>query len=774
MSIRILRTAVASGLLLLALGCGSVSYQKGRMYLEQGRLDEAVTSLQEAVKANPGNVKYETELVRAKMAAARKHSENARLATAREDYATAIQELQAALRVDPGNQLAQDDLQKVLSAVDEKEREARSKALTLDAMKAEAAKNSGAPKLDPASNIPIVLKFADTPMRTILDAVSKASGINFLYDDKAETTKRVSVDFAKVSLEQVLNYLMMQTKHFYKVLDPHTLVIVPDTKQKRDEYQDQVIKTFYLSNADVKDVFQLVRSILQARKMAMNQDLNSITIQDTPETVAVAQQIIENNDKSKGEVVVDVELLEVNSNLVRNLGIDLTAKSFTIGPERNLTRDADTGLPTGIGTGRPARIDRFDNILRGQLWISPIPNLVANLLLTDTDSQILAKPQLRVMEGQKASVHIGDRIPIATAQQYLGTAGTNTNYTPITSYTYQDVGVKIEIEPKVHHNREVTIKLKSEVSSVTGYVSAASGSLTGDQPIIGTREATTTLRLEDGETSLLAGLIRQEDKKNLSGLPGVSEIPVLRRLFSNTKDEKNSTDVVMLITPHIIRLPNITQENLDPLWVGTDQGPKVGGSAASPFGAPAGGAPPSPSQPSPKAPEEAKVPEEEAAAGEEEEEEKPTDKQPQQQARLLVSPTSINASAGETVVLNLVLIGAQEMKGLHAEMEYPSGVLQFQGVEEGTFLKMGGGVTTFAGQETRPGAIVLDAMRQDASGASGSGLVARVRFSAAAAGEGRIQLGTLVSTSVSGQTSPLTPAFATVAVRPPQTGGAGE
>jgi general secretion pathway protein D len=745
------------------------------MQLERGNLDEAVASLEEAVQANPGNVKYETELVRARMAAARKHSEAARLATAREDFATAIKELQAALRMDPGNQLAKDDLQKVLNALDERERASRSQALTLDAMKAEAAKNSGAPKLDPASNIPIVLKFADTPMRTILDAVSKASGINFLYDDKAETTKRVSVDFAKVSLEQVLNYIMMQTKHFYKVLDPHTLVIVPDTKQKRDEYQDQVIKTFYLSNADVKDVFQLVRSILQARKMAMNQDLNSITIQDTPETVAVAQQIIENNDKSKGEVVVDVELLEVNSNLVRNLGIDLTAKSFTIGPERNVTRDADTGLPTGIGTGRPARIDRFDNILRGQLWISPIPNLVANLLLTDTDSQILAKPQLRVMEGQKASVHIGDRIPIATAQQYLGSTGTTTNYTPMTSYTYQDVGVKIEIEPKVHHNREVTIKLKSEVSSVTGYVTAASGSLTGDQPIIGTREATTTLRLEDGETSLLAGLIRQEDKKNLAGLPGVSEIPVLRRLFSNTKDEKNSTDVVMLITPHIIRLPNITQENLNPLWVGTDQGPKVGGSAPSPFGSAAetpaaSGAP----QPAPKAPDEAKPSEEETSAAGEAEEEKPSDKSPQQPARLLVSPTSINASAGETVVLNLVLIGAQELKGLHAEMEFPAGVLQFQGVEEGTFLKMGGGVTSFTGQEVRPGAVVLDAMRQDSSGASGSGLVARVRFSAAAAGEGRIQLGTLVSTSVSGQTNPLTPAFATVAVRPPQAGGAGE
>lgn len=767
MNAKILRHAVLSGLLVTALACGSASYQRGRIQLEHGHLDEAVANLEKAVAQNPGNVKYKTELVRARLMASQRHTENARLASAREDYASALKELQLALKYDPGNQLAQDDMAKILAAIQVQEREQRSSALTLEAMKAEAAQKSGAPQLDPASNIPIVLKFNDTPLKTILDAVSKASGINFLYDDKAETTRRVTVDFSKVSLEKVLNYLMLQTKHFYKVLDPHTLIIVPDTKQKRDEYQDQVIKTFYLSNADVKDVFQLVRSILQARKMAMNQDLNSITIQDTPGNVAMAQRIIENNDKSKGEVLVDVELLEVNSSLVRNLGVDLSAKAFTIGPENNLTKDATSGKVTGIGAGPPVRFNSLDSVLRGTMWVSPVPNLIVNLLLTDTDSQVLAKPQLRVMEGQKASVHIGDRIPIATSNQYLGSTGTTTTYTPITSYTYQDVGVKIEIEPKVHHNREVTIKLKTEVSSVTGYVSSGS-SLTGDQPIIGTRESTTTLRLEDGETSLLAGLIRKEDKKSLSGLPGVSEVPILRRLFSNTKDEKASTDVVMLVTPHIIRMPNITEENLEPLWVGTEQGPKVGGSAPSPFApAPASAAPPAPA-PAPPA-----TAEEKPAEGKPAEEKPAEEKPPAQAGRILISPTSLQARPGEPAMLNLVLVGAQEMKTLHLEMNYPNAILKFEGAEQGTFFSMGGAPATFNAQEVSPGALVLDMGRGDAAGASGSGLIARLRFTAANGGEGRINLASAVSNSVSGQSSPLPPAFAMVVVKPGPPGGEG-
>ncbi len=765
-------------LLALVASCGAGAYHKGRYLLDKGMYDDAVKQFQQAEKASPHNVKYKTALVRAKLTASQKHFDKGKMAMAHGDLDQAAVELDKTLQLDPGNQYARDTLQKVIETASEKEQEQHSTArMSLEQMKRKAEKNTGVPQLDPASNIPIVLKFKDTPLKTILDAISKASGINFLYDDKVDQNKRVTVDFAKVDLAQVLDYLMLQTKNFYKVLDPHSLIVVPDTKQKRDEYQDEVIRTFYLSNANAKDIFQLVRSILQVRKMAMNQELNSITIEDTPENVAVAQRIIENNDKSKGEVLVDVELLEVDSNLTRNLGINLDTNTFTIGPGHNVVTTTDSTnntTSTSIGPGAPIHLNELGRTLSHNLWIAPVPNLIVNLLLSNSDTQVLAKPQLRVMEGQKASVHIGQRIPVPTSNQYLGSTGTSTTYTPITSYTYQDVGVKIEIEPKVHHNREVTLKMKTEVSSIAGYAPQTSGSLTSPQPILGTRDAQTTIRLEDGETSLLAGLIQKDDKKTLSGLPGISEIPFLRRLFSSTETKNDSTDVVMLVTPHIIRMPNITEQNLEPLYVGTANNPSVGGSQPSPFAAGPAVAPPSSG--TPKNTVEA---EPGSSTGDQSKSDEGNDTQKPgatpQAGRLLVSPTSIQATVGQPVIVNLVLIGAKELKGMQMSLNFPDGVLKFQGADEGTFFRMGGVNSNFSGQEAQPGTVGLNMARTDNSGASGSGLVARIRFVAEKAGTGKIEIAGAQATGVGDQPVPMPPAFATVTVSaaPPAPGGGG-
>lgn len=772
MKSKVLLILFSMSLLALVVSCGAGAYHKGRYLLDKGMYDDAVKQFQRAQEANPHNVKYKTALVRAKLTAAQQHFDKGKMAMAHGDLTHAAMELEKTLQLDPGNQYARDTLQKVIDTASEKEQAQRDAAkMSLEQMKRQAEKDTGVPQLDPKSNIPIVLKFKDTPLKTILDAVSKASGINFLYDDKVDQNKRVTVDFAKVDLAQVLDYLMLQTKNFYKVLDPHSLIIVPDTKQKRDEYQDEVIRTFYLSNANAKDIFQLVRSILQVRKMAMNQELNSITIEDTPENVAIAQRIIENNDKSKGEVLVDVEILEVDSNLTRDLGINLLSNkgTFTIGPGHNITTSTTTdsggtttSTSTNIGFGGPVPINELGRTLGHDMWIWPVPNLIVNLLLQSGDTQVLAKPQLRVMEGQKAVVHIGQRIPVPTSNQYLGSTGTSTTYTPITSYTYQDVGVKIEVEPKVHHNREVTLKLKTEVSSVAGYVTQSDNSLSSPQPILGTRDAQTTIRLEDGETSLLAGLIQTDDKKNITGLPGISEIPILRRLFSYNHTDKTSTDVVMLITPHIIRMPNITEQNLEPLYVGTADKPSMGGSQPSPFASgPAVAPPPSAGSQS-----------NEAEAGGSSDKSKEENNQSQanpQAGRLLVSPTSIQATVGQPVIVNLVLIGAKELKGMQMDLNFPNDVLDFQGANEGTFFRMGGGQASFSGQEAQPGVVGLNMARGDNSGASGSGLIARIRFVAKKAGNGRIEVSGAQATGVGGQPVTMPSAFATVTVNPAPT-----
>jgi len=768
---RLLGFTLAAALLALSLGCGTVAFRQGRSAMERGDYDEAVANFEDALEKKPGSMHIKTALYRAKLNGSQQHFAVAKQALGREDYETALQELQVTLEYDPSNQYAQDTLQRVIHVIERRRREAKQRALTLEDMKREADEETGPRKIDPASNIPIVLKFTETPLKTILDAISKASGVNFIYDEKADQEKKITVDFSNVTLENVLEYLMMQTKQFFKVLDPHTLIIIPDNKQKRQEYEDQVIRTFYLGNADAKDVFQLVRSILQTKKMAMNQELNSITIKDSPEAVAVCQRIIEANDKSKGEVVVDVEIVEVNSNYAKTIGIDLTSKTFTLGPEHNLTDDGT------IGTGPALPLGSADVYHKG-LWIYPIPNIVVNLIMSHSDSKVLARPQLRVMEGKKASVHIGDRVPIATANLTYPTTGT-TNYVPMTSFTYQDIGVKIEIEPRVHHNKEVTIKLQSEVSSITGEVPGSG--LTPSQPIIGSRKVQTEIRLEEGETSLLAGLIRQEDRDSISGLPFISEIPILGRLFSNTNRETINTDVVMLLTPHIVRMPNITEEDLSSLWVGTEDRPRLQGVQGTSF------------MPSPfEGDEEADVDlpdesgegdesddeldeddEEDAEeletpdsdeGDEEPEEEGGEEEKPKQQARLLVSPTRFQAAVGGTAVLNVVLVGAADVAGIRMDVSYPAEVLGFEAAEEGTFFKMGGGTSQFNAHESRPGGAILAAQRTDQGGSSGSGLVARFRFRCDGAGEARVNFDSIEVIGRDGMTIPVQGVFSVISV----------
>jgi hypothetical protein len=319
----------------------------------------------------------------------------------------------------------------------------------------------------------------------------------------------------------------------------------------------------------VKDVQVLLRTLLDARQIAQNDRLNAITIRDTPERVQVAQKIIEANDKAKSELIIDVELLEVNRNILRNLGIDLFGGGTAGGTGKSLN--------LSFGGGSSVSLNNLDLLKQAGSWlVGPIPGVVVNFLKTDADAQVIAKPQMRVSEGAKATVRIGDRIPIPSTTFNAASTVGGTVGVPITSFTYQNVGINIDLEPRVHHNREITLKGKVEISSLAGQVSAGGG-LT--QPIIGTREIETTIRLRDNETNILAGLIREEERKSLSGVAGLSDIPVLKRLFGSTETTIQQTDIVLMMTPHIIRIPDLTEEDMAPLWVGTDSNVELRGAS---------------------------------------------------------------------------------------------------------------------------------------------------------------------------------------------------
>jgi general secretion pathway protein D len=569
------RTMKALAIALMACGlfAGCAAQKAFRTAEQESRRDnwdQAVLAYSKAIALDPGNARYEIALERAKLKASAEHFEKAKRYAASAQWDLAVTEYQQTLLLNPGNQHASDELDKALAMVRRRDEQPSQ----IQQLQEQARRDALAPpKLSAKSNIPIQVQFRDKPIGQIFDVIGKASGINFIYDDKTDLNKPMTIEIGSVTLEKALDILMLQTKNFYKVIDEHTLLIAPDNRQKRQELEDQVIRTFYLSSAETKQVVSVIRQLLNSRQVAENDQLNSVSIKDTPDKVAIAEKIIEANDKSKGEVIIDVELMEIKRTTLQTLGIDLSSKALTLG-----FKDGMTSLPLNNLTALKQK---------GSWLIGPIPNVVVNFLKSDSDSKSIAQPQLRVTEGEKAEIVIADRIPIPNTS-FNSSQTVGGNIVPITSFTYQNVGITLQIEPRVHHNKEVTLKVQLEVSNLAGTTSVGGGV---SQPIIGTRQVQTVIRLRDGETNLLAGLIKRDDTVTKSGVPGIMDIPGIGDVFSNHDTNHSDTDIILTLTPYIVRIPDITEDDLQTLWVGTEdnmrlRGPVRGVMGVSPFAAP--------------------------------------------------------------------------------------------------------------------------------------------------------------------------------------------
>jgi general secretion pathway protein D len=556
---------LSAPLLALAIlaGCTSHSnYRQGETASQLGKWDDAVLYYMKALDADPGNISYQADLLRAKIKASQMHFEKGKEFEKAGVVERALVEYQQAVQLDPTNQYAQAQLEHAhREYVAQKQGHG---AETIEQMK---QKSRGAraqpPVLNPRSPQPISLEFPQpVSLFSIYHSLGKAFGINILFDPNLRD-QELAIELKDVNAQTALETLMRAAGHFYKVMDEHSIIIAQDTPQNRRTYEDLVIQTFFLSNAEVKDMLTILRSLIDARKIATNEQLNAIILRDTADKVKVAERIIEANDKSKAEVVVDIELLQINSQRLRDLGVSLS--SYSIGQQLSVNQGS-----TGTGTSTTPSGVRLSDLqfINQANWFLTLPNFVYNFVKQNTDAQLLAKPQLRISEGEKANLVIGDRIPIPLTTFNTQNAGTSGGIVPITSFQYQDVGIKIEIEPRVHHNQEVTLKLKIEVSNLNGNVAGSNGE---SQPIIGTRMIDSVIRLQDGETNFLAGLIRTDESKTDRGIPGLSEIPLLGRLFSDKRHEGSRTDVILTLTPHIVRNAEITADDLLPIWVGTEQ-----------------------------------------------------------------------------------------------------------------------------------------------------------------------------------------------------------
>lgn len=533
--------------------------------------DKAVAEYLSALAKDPENIKYKIYLERAKLRASQFHFENGKKLHQAKQYPGAILEYQIAVQLDPTNQFAAQELAKAQKEYD------LLKASETDIEKAkEEAKKAKAqpPKLNPKSKKPMSFSFPKpTEFMDICKAVAKGFGFNVIFDPQMKE-KKITIDLQDVTPEAALNALMQAGGTFYKVMDPMTIIIVPDTPQNRKTYEDLVIKTYYLSNGDVKDVTNVLRSIIQTKNLGQNNQLNAIVIRDSADKVELATKIIEANDKAKAEVLLNVELLQVDSQKVKQIGTELGAYTFTTNFH---------GYPEG-------RTDMSLDDLKISTWMwgMTIPSITYYLVKNITEAELLAQPQLRISEGEKASLHIGDRVPIVTAtfSTYAG-GGTTGYYYPYNSYQYIDVGIKIDIKPRIHHNREVTLELKVEVSSISGEVSVGEKQTA---PKISTRTIQSVIRLKDGETNLLAGLLRSDKTTGKTGFPWLQDIPLIGNIFSKFSKTENRTDLILTITPQIIKMPDITEEDLLPIWAGTEEnvtykgtGSRVESGVPSPF-----------------------------------------------------------------------------------------------------------------------------------------------------------------------------------------------
>jgi general secretion pathway protein D len=397
--------------------------------------------------------------------------------------------------------------------------------------------------------MPESLTLRDANSRDVFTALGQIAGVNVIFDPQFRP-QPLSIDLRNSSFEDALQAVATATRNFYRVTAQRTVTIIPDTTAKRQEYEEEVVRPFFLSNADLKETMDLLRVVIDARRVAPVSATNAIMIKDTPERVAAAGKIIAAIDKARPEVVIDVELLEVDRTRLREFGLQLASPAET-----------PTGIDGVASVNREGLSLRdLTNLTQSDIILTNLPNLYYRLLKSDTNTRTLANPQLRTSEGLPAQARFGERVPVpVTTFSPIATGGVNQQ--PITSFNYENIGVNIDITPRMHHDDQVSLALRISVSNISG---AGFGGL----PTFGNREINTVIRLRDGETNLLAGLIRDEERRILRGVVGLSDLPVVGRLFAQTHREIQETDIVMMLTPRVIRVLDLNEDDLRPFRVG--------------------------------------------------------------------------------------------------------------------------------------------------------------------------------------------------------------
>ena len=547
--------------------------------------DRAIVEYSRVLRDDPDNRHARQGLERMKVRSALEHFGRGRRLAQTGRLEDAVIELQIAAELNPGSTETQDLLTEVRTQLRTKVAVSREGKTQLESL-IERTRNLPPPGLElPQAQLPETLIW-NSSARALYSFIGKLANISVVFDP-LYTDRDINIDLRKRSLEQALQAISASTRNFYKVTAPQTVTIIPDTPAKRQEYEEEVVQIFPLSNADLKEVADLLRIVVDNRRLSFVTANNTIAIKDTPERLEAAGRLITALDKARPEVVIDVEILEVDRLKLLEYGLQIAS------PTEN-----PTGLNGQVSISDPITLRELTRLSQGGVFLTNFPALFYRLLKQDSNTRTLANTQLRVSDGQTGQARFGEDVPVPVTT-FVPVATGGLPQQPTTSFNYRTIGVNIDITPRAHHDDDVTMALKLEISSVlgTGF---------GGLPTFGTRSISTINRLSDGETNLLAGLIRDEDRRVKSGVLGLSDIPAIGRLFAHNKRQTQETDVVITLTPHIIRVLDLDEADLRTFRVGGT------GTGALDIVLPIPGAlpppdpaqqPPPPQQPQPNAPQ---------------------------------------------------------------------------------------------------------------------------------------------------------------------------
>jgi len=770
---------VAAATLSVAADKAKSLYDKGKDAEERQKYEEAFDYYKQAYDLKPKDIHYRASFERMRFLAGASHVHRGQLLRAAGQLPEALAEFQKAADIDPASFIAQQEIKRTQQMIeDAKNPQPQAAAQPLTGVKKRLAEAQGPVDLAPISNVPITLKLTEDT-KVIYETVGKLAGINVLFDPDY-TSRRIKIELNGVTLEEALQIIALESKTFWRPVTPNTIFIASDTPAKRKDLEENVIRTFYLGNlsqpTELQDVVNAMRQILEISRVQPLPSEGALVVRGTPDQIALAEKLVGDLDKAKPEVIVEVAVMQISRDKMKTYGIN-PPTSATVALQNNintnLANQTGTGTDTGVtqqttGTPNQVNLNRLGNLNATDFTVT-IPPMSATALLSDSDVKLIQNPQIRALDGQKASLKIGDRVPVATGSFQPGIGGVGINPLVNTQFQYLDVGVNIDITPKVHANGEVSLKVSLDISSVTSHVSI--GGI--DQPVIGQRKIEHDIRLKEGEVNLMGGMLEDQDTKSLSGIPGLSSIPILKYLFAQTSTEHRENEIVFALIPHIVRDRDITPMNERALNVGTGSSislRRVSHAAVVPQAQPAAQSAPQ-SQP-PAAPAARPAPDNSAPA-------QPATQPPSGNAlqtssgtsgglaNFSIDPASLNQAAGSTFTVNVLVAGAQNLFTVPMQVTYDPKSVEVVNISNGGLLSQDGqAVALVHRDDDSTGTLQITATRPPGSGGiSGQGAVVTLTLMAKQAGTSTLTVSTPGARGPGNETISVTGALAPVIIR---------